>query len=206
MSEQQIISTRRKLGGWFIESTFICASILLAFWLDDWGEQRTLDARTNVALCNIREELHFNYDLLSNDYTPRHNKLIEYIDATIVQLEEQSQTADNIAMIDRPVFVEQVRNTAWELAIETGYLLHVDFKFAAQMAAVYNLQEQSYKLMAPKVLDVLFSDGGGINQATLVKQKRLSTLMNEWVQQLRYLMSNYDTLLQNAQLTKLDCD
>lgn len=40
MSQQKNESTRHKLKGWIIESALICASILLAFWLDDWGEQR----------------------------------------------------------------------------------------------------------------------------------------------------------------------
>ncbi len=205
MPDQKPQSTRHKLKGWIIESMLICISILLAFALDDWGEQRNLDARTNVAMCNVKEEMQFNYALLTEDYSPRHKQLIEYVKKTIQQLEAQSNQREAVRMIDRPIVIQQLRNTAWELAIETGYLLHVDFKMATKIAAIYDLQEDSYKLMIPKIIDLLFNDDSNINDTNLRAQKKLLGYMNEWVMQLKYLTRVYEESLNSQQLTKLDC-
>ena len=202
MSAKQ--STRHKIKDWLIESAFICASILLAFWLDDWGEQRNIEERTQVALCNVKEELHFNYTLLTEDYRPRHQAIMQHVDSTITQL----STSDNkleLAKIDRPLYNQQLRQTAWNLAIETGFLLHVDFAVAAKISEVYDLQEHSYKEIAPRIIEVLFEDGLGISGATLESQKKIKVLMNEWFQQQRFLISTYESLLEIEEIKTLDC-
>lgn len=205
MTTQETHSTRHKLKGWIIESMLICVSILLAFWLDDWGEQRNLDNRTNIAMCNVKDEMQFNYALLTEDYSPRHTQLITYITQTVERLQQESAPSKAIRMIDRPIFTKQLRNTAWELAIETGYLLHVDFSMATEIASVYDLQEDSYKLMIPKIIEVLFSDESDIENTNLRAQRKLLAYMTEWVLQLNYLISVYEKQLSSEQLTTLEC-
>lgn len=197
-------STRHKLKDWLMESALICASILLAFWLDDWGEQRTIEQRTQIALCNVKEELSFNYKLLTEDYRPRHTGILTHIKSTISQLSDTDKPLE-LPKIDRSLYNQQLRFTAWELAIETGFFLHVDFKLAAKISEVYNLQETSYKMIGPRIIESIFSDSEGISKATLRSQKKLEMLMTEWLQQQHFLISNYEELLALKAIQTLRC-
>lgn len=188
-----------------MESALICASILLAFWLDDWGEQRNIEERTQIALCNVKEELSFNYQLLTNDYRPRHSAILKYVKSTIVQLQDSDGSAD-LSKIDRSLYNQQLRFTAWDLAIETGFLLHVDFKLAARISEVYNLQESSYKMIGPRIIESIFSDSDGLNKATLESQLKLENLMTEWLQQQNFLVTKYEDLLSLQEMKQLSCE
>lgn len=206
MSSEQAPSTGTKLKDWLIESFIIFISILLAFWLNNWGEDRSLQRKTNAAMCNIKAELIFNRDLLVNDYVPRHKDILRHLKSTKEQLSESQQNADKITILNRPLFTEKLRSTAWNLAIETGYLLHVDFAFATEIAVVYDLQEESYMKAVEKVIESLFqiikTQG---NTATFESQSQLSLLFQEWMSQEAYLVSYYQKLLENKQFEALEC-
>ena len=54
----------------FAESAFIGSSILLAFALQDWDEEKDIEERMQIALCNVKSELTFNRVLIQKGYIP----------------------------------------------------------------------------------------------------------------------------------------
>ena len=205
MSETKKTPDSNKVRDWIIESVIICVSILLAFALTNWGEQRTLDERTQSVMCNIRDEMAFNYDLLSNDYQTRHQGLIAYVENTIERAEQEPEAARSQPLIDRPILIENLRSTAWTLALETGYLLHVDFKSATTVAAVYELQEKSYKKTFERVVETLFANLTLEEPITVKQRKEILVLLREWYLQEKYLLNNYSDLMKQPFIEGMQC-
>ncbi|MBO6658874.1 MAG: hypothetical protein JJ934_18420 [Pseudomonadales bacterium] len=191
---------------WVPQSLLICFSILLAFWLDDWGEERQIRDRTHVALCNVKRELQENYVKLTEDYEPRHKGLLAYVDSTIEQLSAEPPPAEPISMIDRPLFMEGLEDTAWDLAMETGYLLHADFTLAAEMSKVYGIQNEFIAMNIPRILDLLYWRSAGIRETDLETQLSLRTLLAELVSQEEYAIFRYERLLARSDLSELACE
>lgn len=181
----------------------ICVSILLAFWLSNWGEQQTVKERTTIALCNVKGELEQNYQLLTEDYIPRHRGLLEYVGDTRKQLQQQPST--DIPLIDRPIIIDHLSDTAWSLAMETGYLLHVDFGLATEVARVYSLQEDSYRTMVEKIISVVFAHQTETGYATVQSQSELVALFNEWHEQGKYLAYQYEQLFASDSWDGVSC-
>ena len=206
MSENNVQSRNSKIRDWIIESAIICISILLAFALANWGEQRTIDERTQSVMCNIREEMTFNYDLLVNDYQSRHKALIAYVEGSIKQVKEDPELESSLPLIDRPILVDNLRSTAWMLALETGYLLHVDFKLATKVAAVYELQEKSYKRTFEGVVETLFSNLKNNNgEVTIKHRQEVLLVLTEWYLQEQYLLDNYSNLMKLPAVEGMEC-
>ena len=207
MSEPTTSVSQNKMRDWFIESVFICISILLAFALTNWDEKQRLNERTQSVMCNIRDEMTFNHDLLVNDYQSRHQGLIAYVEDTIDKARQDPQSASSLSLIDRPILIQSLRSTAWTLALETGYLLHVDFKLATTVAAVYELQEKSYKKTFERVVEALFESLTlNENEVTLAQRREILVLLREWYLQEQYLITNYKDLMQQPGIQDMRCE
>ena len=74
----------------FAESGFIGASILLAFALQDWDEEKDIEERTLIALCNVKSELTYNRLLLQNDYIPRQKGIQATVKGSLTLLRAQA--------------------------------------------------------------------------------------------------------------------
>ena len=157
-------------------------------------------------MCNIRDEMSFNVNLLKDDYQPRHQGLLNYVENSIKQIQDDPESSTSIELIDRQIIVDNLRSTAWTLALETGYLLHVDFKFATKVAAVYELQEKSYKKTFEGVVETLFTILKADEKVTLQQRKELFIVLREWYLQEQYLLSKYAGLMQQAGIKDMACE
>ncbi|MFC3092896.1 hypothetical protein DRW07_01585 [Alteromonas sediminis] len=197
-------TTKEKWTDWLIESLLICASILLAFWLNEWEEQHKIENRTQVMMCNVKKELVSNLTLVESDYLPRHRKILSYLESAIQELENVGES-DTMQYIDRPLYMVTLDNTAWSLAVETGNLSHLDFSLAATISRVYKLQEESLKQVFPRIIDKLFFYQTNDGKPTLQSQKALRLMVKELISQEVYILSAYNKAVSAINETEYIC-
>lgn len=189
----------------FAESGFIGASILLAFWLQNWGNEQDIEEQTMIALCNVKSELAFNRVLLKSDYIPRQRGMSSLSAATIVELKTKLETKTKLDEFHQMLMGEPLRYSAWTLAGESGYLVHANFELATEIGALFHYQEDIYKAVIKRVNNEVFelkvsNDGEGLESYLT-----LSDLINELVAETQFIESKYDALFQRADFSSLQC-
>lgn len=189
----------------FAESTFIGASILLAFWLQDWGENKDIEQRTQIALCNIKSELKFNRVLLKNDYIPRQKGMSMLSNATLAQLKAQPQTKIKLDKLKEMLFGEPLRYSAWTVAGESGYLVYANFELATEIGALIHYQEDQYKTYIDNVNWEFSNFSLPTNKKSIENFVIISDSINELMTQTRYLEVKYDTIFQREDFRTLEC-
>lgn len=189
----------------FAESGFIGASILLAFWLQNWGNEQDIEQQTLIALCNVKSELAFNRVLLKSDYIPRHKGMSSLSAATIVELKTKLETKTKIDEFHQMLLGEPLRYSAWTLAGESGYLVHANFELATEIGALFHYQEDRYKRVVDQINREIFELKVLNDNDELSSYLMLSDLINELASQTQYIESKYDTLFQREDFSTLQC-
>lgn len=189
----------------FAESGFIGASILVAFWLQNWGNEQDIEEQTLIALCNVKSELAFNRVLLKSDYIPRQRGMSSLSAATIVEIKTQLATKTKLDEFHQMLLGEPLRYSAWTLAGESGYLVHANFELATEIGALFHYQEDRYKGIVEQINREMFELKISEDNETLDNYLILSDLINELVTQTQYIESKYDALFQRADFSALQC-
>lgn len=189
----------------FAESVFIGLSILLAFALQDWDEQKDIEERTQIALCNIKSELSFNRTLLNNSYLPRQKGLSLSVQGLIASSQNVTDLSDISIPLDRGILSESLRYSAWSLASESGYLLHANFELATEIGAIIDFQRDQYNPVAANVNSLLFAGQSGSVEEGLYQFEALSSGINEWIALSNLLSQKYETLFSNEDFINLSC-
>ena len=189
----------------FAESLFIGASILIAFALQDWDEEKDIEERTMIALCNVKSELTFNRLLLQNDYIPRQKGIKATVQGAIATL--QAQTEGNVpdTNLEQMLLQESLRYSAWTLAGESGYLLHANFELSTEIGALVDFQEDSYQSIVIRINDAVFNRSTEFKDNPLKSYVSLDRLINEWITQTNYLEQKYDSLFAREDFNELTC-
>lgn len=189
----------------FAESAFIGLSILLAFALQDWDEQRDIEERTHIALCNIKSELLFNQVLLNNSYLPRQKGLSSSVEGLIAASRSGADFSDNTIPLDSTILNESLRYSAWSLASDSGYLLHANFELATEMGAIIDFQRDQYNPVAARVNSLLFSTKYSDSLIKVSEYEELASGINEWIALSNLLSQKYQTLFSREDFAQLQC-
>lgn len=189
----------------FAESAFIGASILLAFALQDWDEDKDIEQRTMIALCNVKSELIFNHVLLKNDYIPRQQGMLSLSESAIVEIQAQSKTQIQIKQFQNVLLSEPLRYSAWTLAGESGYLVYANFELATEIGALIDYQEDRYKVTVQRLNNTIVDLKTLVDSPPLKRFAALTDMINEWVIQTEFLENKYDTLFQREDFIALEC-
>ncbi|MEM0912086.1 MAG: hypothetical protein AAGJ37_13985 [Pseudomonadota bacterium] len=190
----------------FAESLLIGASIILAFALQDWDEAKDIEERTLIALCNVKSELIFNRILIENEYIPRQRGMLSLSNAAILQLRGQQAPESLQTDIEQMLIQEALRYSAWRLAGESGYLLHADFQLATEIGSLFNYQNDKYQNTINRVNEKVLNFTPESNQATIEYYASLSRLVNDWINQTRYLHRKYNALFSVDSFNQLGCE
>ncbi|TPH19292.1 hypothetical protein [Litorilituus lipolyticus] len=190
----------------FAESAFIGASILLAFALQDWDEDKDIEHRTMIALCNVKSELIFNQELLKNDYIPRQQGMLSLSEAAIFELKAESKTKIQLNQFQEILLTEPLRYSAWTLAGESGYLVYANFELATEIGALIDYQEDRYKMIVQRMNSSIIDLKVLVDTSPLKRFITLKDMINEWTIQTEYLESRYDNLFQREDFIALTCN
>lgn len=189
----------------FAESAFIGSSILLAFGLQDWDEDKDIEERTQIALCNVKSELSFNRVLIQKGYIPRQKGLNATINAAIAMYQQPAVDIPTMNSLQGMLVQESLRYSAWDLAGESGYLLHANFELATEIGAVIDFQEDSYQPVVNRINAAIFDSIQVYSDNHLDSYVKLSSLVNEWIAKTNYLEQKYELLFAREDFLQLQC-
>lgn len=189
----------------FAESAFIGASILLAFALQDWDEERDIEERTQIALCNVKSELEYNQVLIKRDYIPRQQGLQATVQAAISTSQHSRNGDIPQNNLEQMVVQESLRYSAWTLAGESGYMLHANFELATEIGALVDFQGDSYQPIINRINEAVFDKSREFDDSPMESYIRLSSLIDEWVAQTTFLAQKYDQLFLRDDFINMNC-
>lgn len=189
----------------FAESAFIGASIILAFALQDWDEQKDIEERTLIALCNVKSELIYNRVLIKNDYIPRQNGLLAMTNASISLLKSHPEEELPESNLKQMLQQDSLRYSAWNLAGESGYLLHANFQLATEIGALFDYQEDRYQSIIMRINDLVLDGKSSFQDSQLEYYAKLTSYVSEWILQTTYLEQKYEDLFAREDFNALQC-
>lgn len=124
-----------------VQSVMIVLSILLALWVDEWKQQHAERQLAAVSLSNFLHEVQQNQARL-DDILPYHRG----VRAMVKELETQHGIRTP-ADFESAVGVDGLRPpfllaTAWQTAVATGALQHIDYETVSALSLTYTLQDR----------------------------------------------------------------
>ena len=154
----------RRTGVWKIvtEVIFISLGVFLALLADQWREDRATKELAHASLRGFRAEIIANRQKVAavKDY---HVALLESLRAYLRADAATRPTIQVRIQGIQPVFFEQ---TAWDLAIGTQSLAHLDQGVASSLSRIYGLQrtyhDQTRGIMQAVYLRPLGENYGGL--------------------------------------------
>jgi hypothetical protein len=131
-----------------VESAFVVASILMALAVDEYSQNRDYADLADQSLRIFEREINQNRARVE-DVAPYHQG--------IRQLLGQMRATTPAAMDSRPVMegltVPVLLDTAWETALATGAMAHMDFEIVSALSLTYSIQkdfEERSRLNRPR--------------------------------------------------------
>lgn len=189
----------------FAESAFIGASIILAFALQDWDEEKDIEERTQIALCNVKSELTFNRILLQQDYIPRQQGMLATVKAALAMSRQKPDAKLPQNTMEQMLVLESLRYSAWTLAGESGYMLHANFELATEIGALIDFQGDSYQPIINRINEAVFDRSREFSDSPLESYVAISSLVNEWIALTQYLDEKYEALFNRQDFIEMDC-
>jgi hypothetical protein len=120
-----------------VESFFIMFSILLALAVENWRENRQHRRLAQQSLQIFEREIRQNLARI-DDVTPYHSGLRSVVAEALVN---PAQAADMRSIVEglQPTVL---LNTAWQTALATGALTHIDVETVSALSLTYSIQER----------------------------------------------------------------
>ncbi|MEX2282116.1 MAG: hypothetical protein WEE89_06510 [Gemmatimonadota bacterium] len=143
------LSTPTWLVRVFIESSFIMLSILLALAVDEWRENRSHRLLAQQSLMIFEREIRQNLARL-DDVVPYHSGLVN----VVAQIRADPTRATDIRSIVEGLETNVMLNTAWQTALATGALTHMDVETVSALSLTYSLQQrfsEESRLSIPRI-------------------------------------------------------
>jgi hypothetical protein len=124
-----------------VQSIMIVLSILLALWVDEWKQQHAERQLAQVSLSNFLHEVQQNQARL-DDILPYHTGMRSMVkeleSAHSIRTPTDFQSAVGLDGL-RPPFLLA---TAWQTAVATGALQHIDYETVSALSLTYTLQDR----------------------------------------------------------------
>lgn len=129
------MDTRWILKG-IVESVFVVGSILLALAVDEWAQDQEYAQLADQSLGIFEREIRRNRESVV-DGVPYHTGIRDFLAAMRVETSDPSQLSAIMEGLNPPVLL----NTAWETALATGALTHMEFEVVSALSLTYSIQE-----------------------------------------------------------------
>lgn len=119
-----------------VESLFVVGSILLALAVDEWAQEQEYAELASQSLGIFEREIGQNRARL-DDQIPYHTGIRDLLSGMRVETSAPSDVASIMEGLDPPVLL----STAWETALATGALTHMEFEVVSALSLTYSIQE-----------------------------------------------------------------
>jgi len=173
--------------------------VLIAFWLNNWSQDRREQAEIRTALQNVRNELIKNQlkiDTIISKNTIQIKFLDEYLDHIDDNMEIKVSDNDWARLVDKyPLYLSkgssgikfnlelfQLSEVAWATTHRTGILSSIDFELAFVLEENYDLQEKVNEFDSGFISDLRSITG---NKDSFVKLSRSLGLAIDLAETLR---------------------
>jgi hypothetical protein len=120
-----------------VESFFVVGSILLALAVDSWSENRDFAELADQSLGIFEQEILRNRAALE-EVSPFHEGIRDLLAQMLNGSEVQAELKNVMEGLETPVLL----NTAWETAMATGALTHIDMQIVSALSLTYSIQER----------------------------------------------------------------
>lgn len=120
-----------------VESFFVVSSILLALAVDSWAENRGYAELADQSLGIFEQEILRNRAALE-EVGPFHEGIRDLLGQMLNGSEVQAELRNVMEGLETPVLL----NTAWETALATGALTHIDVQVVSALSITYSIQER----------------------------------------------------------------
>ena len=179
-----------------VESFFIMLSILLALAVDNWSESQRHQRLALQSLQVFEREIRQNLAAIE-DNIPYHSGLRSVVAQAVA---DPSQAADMRTIVEglKPVLLY---NTAWETAVASAALTHVDVEIISRLSRMYSVQER-FRLLSLSATQ-RFPVGIENDPSAVTRNVRdIYSYLNELVAGEEELVGNYRQAIQmiNAEL------
>jgi len=124
-----------------VQSIAVTVSILLALWVDQWKQRRAARDLATESMSNFVKEIRQN-EARVDDILPYHLGL-----RSMLAQEESTHSIHTQAEFQNTIGVDGLRppsllQTAWQTAVATGALTHLDYETVAALSLTYTLQDR----------------------------------------------------------------
>ena len=120
-----------------VESSFVVASILMALAVDEWAQNKEYEDLASQSLEIFEREIGQNRARLV-DVGPYHGGIRDLLGQMAALDEEGLDVRPIVEGLESPVLL----STAWETALATGALTHMDFQTVSALSLTYSIQEE----------------------------------------------------------------
>ncbi|MCP4156440.1 MAG: hypothetical protein GY757_52490 [bacterium] len=164
-SEKQTIDTRASrfrlknlsLPTILLEATFIMFAVLFALAVDQWNEARANEELAQKAFSRIKKELKENNAKLK-ELKKDHLELLKHSEEIVVAIEKRKgKSLDGSGIELKFNFTVNVLvDAAWQTAIFTQAIKHMEFYPIQKLASIYKLQQLYSELVRDIILNLNF--------------------------------------------------
>jgi hypothetical protein len=120
-----------------VESVLVVVSILLALAVDNWREERGFAQLADQSLGIFEREIRQNQARLE-DANPFHSGIRDLLGQAIDQGGASMDLRGIMEGVETPVIL----NTAWQTALATGALTHMDVETVSALSLTYSIQDR----------------------------------------------------------------
>lgn len=124
-----------------VQSIAVTVSILLALWVDQWKQKRAARDLATESISNFITEIRQNKARI-DDVLPYHEAI-----RSMLKQAESSHSIHTQAEFERTIGIDGLRppsllQTAWQTAVTTGALAHLDYNTVAALSLTYTIQDR----------------------------------------------------------------
>jgi len=148
-----------------VESVFVVGSILMALAVDEWAENRGYAELADQTLGIFEREITQNRARL-DDAAPYHRGIRDLLQQMLSSPDMGVDVRDVVEGLETPPLLR----TAWETALATGALTHMEFEVVSALSLTYSIQDafmQRSRIERPRI-----GPGEGMGPAQLADQTR----------------------------------
>ena len=120
-----------------VESVLVVVSILMALAVDEWRDNRAFAELADQSLGIFEREIRQNQARLE-DANPFHNGIRDLLGQAMDQPNASMDLRGIMEGVETPVIL----NTAWQTALATGALTHMDVETVSALSLTYSIQDR----------------------------------------------------------------
>lgn len=186
-----------------VESSLIVLSILLALAVNEWRQKRADTALAETALGNFATELRHNRDAVET-VLPYHREISKRLEDLLAHPEKVAAESDDLISLlstIAPAGVQppDLRTTAWETALATNALLHLDYETTFRLAGIYEGQRQGVASTWKGIIEGIFDRRSFAQGGAEELLPFLRLAVAELVAQEEYLLETYGEAIEDLE-------